>query len=231
MTIPYPSHWKDRLTVPAYRVKDAARYASTSTKTIGNWQRLGGAVSRRAAGDMLSYLQLIEVGVVSAMRSVGVPLKSIRNSRDYLADKFGSQFPFAEYRFKTDGKQLLIESDLLDPNIKDKLIVVSESGQYAWKEILQHLLREFEYSPDSNGLVVKWLVAGVDEPIIIDPRVAFGSPHVNGVPTWILRERWRSGESIDDIAEDFDLDGKLVMSALRFEEINVDTGRPSSWLN
>ncbi|QKC83292.1 hypothetical protein EB232_18195 [Mesorhizobium sp. NZP2077] len=176
-------------------------------------------------------MQVIELGVVAAMRKAGVPLKSIRDARDYLAAEFGSQQPFAEYRFKTDGKQLVLNSEDLDPTVKNRLIIVSEAGQYAWKEILQQLLREFEYAPDDKGVVVRWRVAGVDEPVSIDPRVAFGAPQVSGVPTWVLRERWGSGEGLKDIAEDFTLEPHLVMSALRFEGVAVDPDRPNQWVN
>jgi hypothetical protein len=30
-----------------------------------------------------------------------------------LANEFGSEFPFAEYRFKTDGKALMMDSEVL----------------------------------------------------------------------------------------------------------------------
>lgn len=227
--------WRERLHVPTYRVVDAARYAGTSPQTVNNWQRLRedgrNALSKRDPGQLLTYLQLIELGVVAAMRKAGVKLKVIRKARDYLADRFASQFPFAEYRFKTDGKQLLVDSEELDKADRNKLVVVSENGQYAWKEIIQHVLREFEYPPEDEGPVVRWKVAGVNEPIIIDPRVSFGSPNVDGIATWVLRERYQSGESINDIAGDFDLSGTAIMAALRFEGIPIELDRPSQWRN
>ncbi len=234
MTV-HTEFWKQRLNVPAYRVKDAARYAGTSPQTVGNWQKLRGntptVISQRDPHALLSYMQIIELGVVAAMRKAGVSLKEIRDARDYLAREFGSQQPFAEYRFKTDGKQLVLNSEDLDPAVKNKLIIVSEAGQYAWKEILQQLLREFEYASDDKGLVIRWRVAGVEEPISIDPRVAFGEPQVSGVPTWLLRERWASGEGLKDIAEDFSLEPHVVSSALRFEGVGIDPDRPNQWVN
>ncbi len=168
---------------------------------------------------------------MAAMRKGGVPLKSVRNARDYLATKFGAAYPFAEYKFKTDGKELIIDSESIDASIKDKLIVVSENGQFAWKEILQSLLREFEYPSDGDGPVVRWRVAGNDEPIIIDPRISFGSPSVKGIPTWTLKERWASGESLHDIADDYKLKGAEVMAALRFEKVDIDIERPNQWVH
>jgi uncharacterized protein (DUF433 family) len=226
--------WKKRITMPTYRVADAARYVGTSAQTIGNWQRLvsgASAIGHREQRQHLSYLQLIEVGVVSAMRKGGVPLKAIRNARDYLSREMNSEFPFAEYEFKTDGKNLILDSEVIDQSIKDQLIVVSENGQYAWKEILQSLLRAFEYPPGGSGPVVKWRVAGADAPIVIDPRISFGTPVVRGIPTWTLKSRWESGEGLRDIAEDYGLEPSDVMAALDFEKTDIDIERPNQWVN
>jgi hypothetical protein len=70
---------------------------------------------------------------------------------------------------------------------KDKLIGLNDRGQLAWNEILSALLHEFEYD-EEIGTVLRWRVAGYDSPVRLDPRIAFGAPHVNGIATWVLRE-------------------------------------------
>jgi uncharacterized protein (DUF433 family) len=228
------SLWRERLTAPAYRVGEAARYARTTVQTIGNWQRAPGnrrgVITQRRPRIAISYLQLIEVGVVAAMRKSGVTLPRIRQAREYLCEEFNSQFPFAEYRFKTDGKTLFMDYDQIVARDKDKLLALNEQGQLAWNEILSGLLQEFEYDPDI-GTVLRWKVDGVDSPVRLDPRVAFGAPQVNGIATWVLRERWRSGEGLSDIADDYELEPTLVSSALRFEGIEVDPDRPNQWIH
>jgi uncharacterized protein (DUF433 family) len=67
-------------------------------------------------------------------------------------------------------------------------------------------------------------VAGVSSPIIIDPRILFGSPAINGTPTWIIKGRWNAGESDTDIAEDFGLQNDEVRKALEFERVASGTG-------
>jgi uncharacterized protein (DUF433 family) len=232
MTIAHTAFWRERLTVPAYRVFEAARYARTSPQTIGNWEELRGnkrgVVSARDNREGLSYLQLIEVGVVAAMRKSGVSLKKIREAREYLCEEFESDFPFARYRFKTDGKALLMDYDQLAKSDKNKLLELNESGQLAWNEVLSGLLHEFEYDTEIET-VLRWRVAGYDSPVRLDPRVAFGAPHVNGIATWILGERWKSGESVPDIAEDYVLSRSAVMAALEFEQIAIDANRPNKW--
>lgn len=226
--------WKQRMELPAYRVGDAARFIGTSSQTITHWQKLSrgmSALSQRAAGRQLSYLELIEAGVVAAMRRSGVPLQSIRNARNFLAEVFHSRHPFAEYKFQSDGRELILNSEDLDRSVTDKLIVVSKAGQYGWKEILQNLLQDFDYSPETGGSVARWHVAGRHQPIIIDPRISFGAPQVGGIPTWALRNRWDSGESLQDIASDFQLKSEAVAAALRFEQIDVDFKRPNQWIH
>lgn len=225
--------WRKRIELPAYRVAEAARYAQTTPQTIGNWQRVRAgrarAIAPREDGSGLSYLQLIEVGVVSAMRKSGVGLTKIREARDYLSRQFGSEYPFAQYRFKTDGKSILMDYEQIEGDrVKDRLLVVSEAGQLAWNRILSNLLREFDYA-DEDEIVRAWRVAGVNSPILIDPRVAFGAPQVNGTPTWVLKERWNSGESVKDIAADYCLDSQTVFAALEFEGVEVDPDRPNQW--
>jgi uncharacterized protein (DUF433 family) len=225
--------WRKRLNVPAYRIMEAARYARTSNQTIRNWEKIRGnssVVTGRDDREALSYLQLIEVGVVAAMRQSGVKLDTIRDARKYLSAEFNSPFPFAQYRFKTDGKTLFMDYDQIIEADKDKLLNVTEQGQLAWNQILSGLLQEFEYDT-KIGTVLRWRVAGIDSPILIDPRIAFGSPHVNGIPTWVLRDRWKSGEGIGDIAEDYDISSDLVTAALRFERIEVDPDRPHKWIH
>lgn len=78
--------WKRRLTLPAYKVGDAARYAGISSQTILNWQDAARfdkqAIGKRDKGVSLSYFQLVEVAFVAALRRVGVKLPEIKNARE-----------------------------------------------------------------------------------------------------------------------------------------------------
>ncbi|GGK41174.1 DUF433 domain-containing protein [Salinarimonas ramus] len=223
----------ERLEVPAYQVREAARYARTSTDTVVRWQvpPSGGtsAIASRDARTALSYLQLIEIGVVAAMRQAGVPLGAIRAARGYMEREFQARFPFAEHRFAAYGAKLFIDYDReLGGLAKERLITVTDDGQLAWRGILAGRLREFDYDPEI-GAVLSWRLDGVDSPIRLDPRRAFGAPNVRGVATWVLRDRWKSGEAPAEIADDFDLDVSEVEAALHFEGVETSRGRPERW--
>lgn len=209
--------WKRRIFLPNYQIGEAAKYAQISPQTVAAWHKAADAqltLSFKENRLALSYMQLIEVAVVAAFRRADVKLKEIRRAREYAKRVLKSEFPFSQYKFKTDGKDLLMDyKQVAGRKGKDKLLVANREGQLAWAEIIG-TLKAFEYD---GGLAVRWHVAGTSSPVIIDPRVAFGAPTVAGTPTWVIRGRWVAGESMEDIAEDFGLKKAEVKKALDFE--------------
>lgn len=212
-------YWRSRLKLPAYRLTDAARYAGISGGTIRNWHKLSNkpmVLSRKERGEALSYLQLIELAVVAAARKAGVGLPAIRRARDYCSKELNSEFPFAEHRFKTDGKELWLDfADIAGDSGSGKILGASKHGQLGWADIIGRL-HEFDYDR-SFGLATRWHVAGRESHIIIDPRVSFGSPSINGIPTRLIKQRLDAGEPANYVADDFDMPEAHVIEAVRFE--------------
>lgn len=168
-------------------------------------------------------MQLIEVAVVASFRKSGVTLKKIKLAREYLSKQLEAEHPFAQYRFKTDGKELWMDYAQLHAPADKTLLAASMGGQLAWTDIIGRL-QEFEYDDDSK-LAIKWRVAGADQSIVIDPRIQFGAPAIEGVATWVFKGRWEAGESIDEIADDFGVPNSAVLEALAFEGIGVGDRR------
>jgi len=104
-----------------------------------------------------------------------------------------------------------------------KLIAVSEAGQLAMKEMLEAHLRRVEH--DATGLATRLYPFTrkrlPDEPrvIVIDPWVSFGRPTIagTGVPTAIVAERYKAGESVNDLARDYGCQRGHVEEAVRCE--------------
>src|SRR5215813_13338197 len=219
--------WRRRLFLPAYQIGEAANYARISPQTVVAWHKIGASLlQEREKRAALSYMQLIEVAVVAAFRKAGVPLKRIRNAREYAASALKSEYPFAEYRFKENGKHLYLDSTQIVLK-EDTVLQADQEGQLAWESVIGRL-QEFEY--EKEGIVLKWHVAGRASPIIIDPRISFGAPAVKGTPTWVIRGRYDAGESDSDIAEDFGIKKEEVRQALRFEGV-LGGGRGKSQLH
>jgi uncharacterized protein (DUF433 family) len=224
-----PEPWRRRLYIPNYQIAEAARYADVSTQTIVDWHKDGDrkTLSAREKRAALSYLQLIEVAIVAALRKAGVSLKKVKAAREYVAKNLKSEYPFAEYRFKTDGKSLFMDYQQVEgAKGRGKLLRPDRGGQLAWDAIIGRL-GEFEY--ERKGIVVRWHLVGPRSPVLIDPRVAFGAPTVRGIPTWVVSGRWAAGEALDDIADDFSLTKPEIVHALKFEGIDPAAKRDAAW--
>lgn len=227
--------WASRLLLPAYQVAEVARYAQISPRTVAAWHNTSEAKSAplnpRKQGAALSYLQLIEVAVVAALRSEGLSLRRISEARSYMANMLRVEYPFARYKFKTDGRRLWLDYTQVIGRKRGtgKLLGLNEKGQLAWDEVIGKRLRDFEY--DGTGIVIKWNVAGPDSRVFIDPRISFGTPVVEGVPTWIIAARREAGENVAEIADDFCIETESVLSALQFEGLPFDKPSNVTWIN
>lgn len=215
--------------LPNYQIGEAARFAHISSQTVAAWHRESSdrrTLSSKEQGAALSYMQLIEVAVVAAFRRAGVTLKEIKKAREYSQSVLKVEYPFSEYHFKTDGRNLLMNYEQLEGKKgKGKFLTANKHGQLAWSEIVK-TLDDFDYH---QNLAIRWRVAGDGSPVVIDPRISFGAPTVAGTPTWIIRGRWEAGESIEDIAEDFGLKKTDVKKALVFE--GASGKREKEWAN
>jgi uncharacterized protein (DUF433 family) len=165
----------------------------------------------------LSFVNLVEAHVLDAIRRHHqVPLSKIRDAIHYLQKHFSSKHPLAEQRFQTDGIDLFIDKF-------GKLINVTQSGQIALRELLKAHLHRVEHN--ANGAAVRLYPftrkRDLSEPkvIVIDPHISYGRPVLvgTGIPTAIVAERYKAGESIDELAEDYGRSRNEIEEAIRCE--------------
>jgi uncharacterized protein (DUF433 family) len=124
-------------------------------------------------------------------------------------------------KLKTDGVDLAMDAGA-------ELLIGNRNWQLAWNSVIGKKFKEFDYE---EGLATRWHVGGPNSPIVIDPRVRFGAPHIAGVPTCMLKERWESVEPMDEITKDLGLKSNDVIPALRFEGVDPISRRANEWLN
>jgi len=204
--------WRARLRVPNYARSEAALYTRISNSTVGRWRSF--AVMHKAKPrEQLSYLELIEVAVVAAARKSGMKLNDIVAAHKYLGKAFDEEYPFAILKLKTDGIDMLREYGRSNDGVRH-LLVANKNGQLAWQDFLSERFHEFDYE---QGIASRWHVGGKDSPVVIDPRIRFGSPHILGIPTWLVYERAENGESIESIADDLNLGIEDANAAIEFE--------------
>lgn len=82
----------------------------------------------------------------------------------------------------------------------------------------QRFFRKVEFEPPEEGDVRRLHPAGVASPVVIDPLVRFGRPTVQGVATERLWELFDAGESIEQIADRYEMPTEQIRAAIAYEE-------------
>ncbi len=116
----------------------------------------------------------------------------------------------------TDGVHLFIER-------YGQLINISRDGQLAMRAVIDAYLERIER--DAKGLPVRLFPftrrRALDEPraVVIDPAVSFGRPVLigTGIPTVVIAERYKAGDSMDDLATDYGRTRLEIEEAVRCE--------------
>ena len=219
----------------AYTPAEAAHYLRMPRETLRSWVHgrsySASAGSKRSAaiihlddphGKYLSFINLVEAHVLAAMRRRhGVRLPKVRSALDYVRRQFGVNRQLIDQTFQTDGLDLFIEK-------YGDMINASREGQRAMKEVLITYLERIDR--DAVGLPIKLYPftrdtesasPPKDDPrfVVMNPAVSFGRPVITGtgIPVSAIYERYRAGDSVADLAEDFRLNPGAIEEAIRCE--------------
>jgi len=91
-------------------------------------------------------------------------------------------------------------------------------------DVIRDHLRRIER--DTQGIPVRlYLFTRKDRirdqpsPVVVDPQIAFGRPVLTGrsVPTAVLADRFKAGDTLVQLAEDYDTSPQNIEEALRCE--------------
>lgn len=166
---------------------------------------------------LLSFINLVEAHVLDAIRREHqIPLDRVRIAIGYLKQHFGSKHPLAEQSFETDGVDLFVQK-------YSQLIAVTKAGQLAMRDLLQAHLRRIERDPRGVPIRLYPFTRKRDweEPraVVIDPLVSFGRPVLagTGIATATVAERYKAGESVDQLATDYGRPALEIEEAIRCE--------------
>jgi uncharacterized protein (DUF433 family) len=222
---------KKILTMPAYPFVEAAHYLNLPLSTLRAWclgqgYRADGETRRfqpiiRLDGNQrraMSFMNLVEAHVLAAIRRQHhVPLRKVRQALTYVSKKLNTQRPLAESEFQTDGVDLFLDK-------LGALVNVTREGQTEMADLICDHLKRIER--DTRGLPVRlYLFTRKDDirdqpsPVVVDPTIAFGRPVLTGrsVPTAVLADRFKAGDTLTQLAEDYDTSPQNIEEALRCE--------------
>lgn len=224
------NHRNEILDTASYGIPEGSRCLLIPVTTLRAWflgqhYETGGARRQFAAPlriaqkspPLLSFLNLVEAHVLDGIRRHhGVTLQNVRKALAYLEKHYPSRHPLADRRFETDGLDLFIEH-------YGKLINISREGQVIMRGIVAAYLKRVERDP--QGIPIRLFPytrhREPEEPmsVVIDPRIAFGRPVLigTGIATEIIADRYKAGESIDELADDYDRGRDEIEEAIRYE--------------
>ena len=216
----------DPIDLPAYTISEAAHYLTVPAATIRYWSvgrddyRPLIEVPKRVP-TLLSFLNLTELHILAAIRREHeVKMLSVRRAIQYLAEHaqgaMDQRHPLISRELETDGLDLFIEQ-------YGQLINISQAGQTAMREIITAALRRIDRDP--AGVPIKLYPftrsAMEDTPtmIVIDPMLSAGRPVIagTGLATQLIAERYKAGESISDLAHDYERGNEEIEEAIRCE--------------
>ncbi len=216
--------------LPTYSIAEAAHYLQIPDTTLRSW--LVGRSYPTEKGtrffepliqppdpnrSLISFMNVVEIHVLDAIRREHkIRLTNIRQALRYLRKHFPSPHPLADQKFETDGLDLFIQ-------VYGQLINISQLGQLAMRSILEAHLQRIERDP--QGLAVRLYPftrkRHLDEPriVVIDPHVSFGRPALtsSGIATAVIAERYKAGESVDELADDYGRERLEIEEAIRCE--------------
>lgn len=217
--------------VPAYGLAEAARYLNIPYPTLLSW--VAGRAYPVTDGErffppvieiadkkrkLLSFINLVEAHVLDAIRrrEHRIQLPKIRQAITYLRREFNSKHPLADQQLESDDFNLFVLK-------YGQLINISQEGQLAMHDMLRAFLKRVQRDP--QGVPIKlYLFArrgDKDEPlnVVVDPAISFGRPTLAGtnIPTSVLAERFKAGDSPEELADDYGRPKKEIDEAIRYE--------------
>jgi uncharacterized protein (DUF433 family) len=221
---------EDPREIPAYRLTDAATYLGIAVPTLRSWVKgthysiKGGKKFFRPVFSLpdpklplLSYTNLVEAFVLSSLRRQHkIDLYKIRIAIRALQREFHSRHPLAEHEFETNGIDIFVQN-------YGQLIDVGRDGQLAMRQLLETYLTRVEHDPAGRAARLYPFIRlnGTAQPrnVVINPYVSFGKPVIagTGLPTRVVAERFKAGDSIPQIAADYGRKEEEIDDAIRYE--------------
>ncbi len=224
---------KDPKDIPIYTSVQAARYLGVPYATVCSW--IYGRHYKTEAGrkkskpiiklpnpefSELSFTNLIEIHVLRSIRTAHkISLYKIRRAVGYLEQNYGAEHPLARIDLHTDGLDIFVD-------ILGEILNVSQrsddKSQMLLRAVIEAHLKRIERGEDhvARRLYPYTRKSGEGpKTVLIDPRISFGRPVIagTGIPTAIVADRLKAGDSIEDLVQDYQCDREKIEEALRFE--------------
>lgn len=157
---------------------------------------------------LLGFRDLLEARIVRGLRQAGLGMPTIRDCLRLAREIVSDEHPFSTRRFCTDGKTLFVESDgaMLDLKLR----------QHVLRRVIEPSFVDLDFDSEAAS---RWWLNPTKRTLVIDPSRSFGRPIVNenGVSTARIAQAVLAEDSVDRVAQLYELSPSVVRDALAFE--------------
>lgn len=172
----------------------------------------------RTRDEEVTWGEFVETRLLAEFRTRGASMHRLRPAVVRLREEFG-RYPLAHARpfLDVDGRELVRHVQQEVGIAGHEMLVVVRSGQAMLSAPVKSFVDDLQYVGDTDreaNAVVPVQFGGL---VTLDPLHQYGRPVVRAVPTEVVAEQFRAGESTETIANLFDLTVAQVEQALRFE--------------
>ena len=167
----------------------------------------------------LSFVELMELRVVKSFIDRGISLQRVRIAGERAMKLFNTPHPFATRRVFSGGKSIFAEL-VRGADIPDVVELTKNRDLQIYSGVLlAKYLDEISFS-DKTLLADRWWPLSKQFPVILDPKIAFGAPVVEGTATRTeIVAAMAKTASTDIAANVYQLTTRQVQAAVQFEDL------------
>ena len=199
----------DIYSTPLLTARDAATHLQMPESTLDSWlaNPRGGEPlvhsvrPERRGWPRVTFAGVVEAHVLRSLRDLGFRMSEIRNVAEIVREEFKDPFALATQRIASDGASLFVE--LIDRSLVN--------------QHRQAHLRFIQWDDEGKPAQLRLGQYPDRAEVVIDPRFAWGRPVMaeSKVPVAAVVDLWIAGESMNTVAEEFDLSRDVVEDICR----------------
>lgn len=197
-------------------------HPGTARRWIDGYQRSGKLyppIVRLAStgDDLVTWGEFTEARLLSEFRTAGIPIQRMRPAVEKLRETFDQRYPLAHALpyIEEKGRELVQRVQEQVGLERPLHLVVVRNGQLVLTSQTEQFVRSVDFG--DRGVVERMHPLPDLDLIWLDPLRQFGEPVVRSVPTAIIAEQARAGDSQELIAHLYELSDAEVWQAIRYE--------------
>lgn len=218
------TNWRTAIKDGVYPVSFVEKLLSAKSGRVTAWLnpsksgRLDAAINtpygKIGKQRLIPFRGLVEARFIDHFRKHGLSLQTIRKASMKMRNDWGDLHPFANGRFRTDGKHIMLEAS---EDEGDRKLLNILTDEFVFPEIIEPSLFSTVIYIDQ---VAKKIIPFPDLKLVeIDPMFSLGRPTVTAgnIPTETLANAFRANAEVSEIADWFETTEQAVREAIAFE--------------